>query len=79
MPHPKIDPFGSPIPDENGKMEWEEYTKLCDCKSGGRFTLQANMKSEDEFLAYLNKRELKLGLTLKVLSVEPFDGSMSVS
>jgi DtxR family Mn-dependent transcriptional regulator len=77
--HPKIDPHGSPIPDKEGRLEWKEYDKLSDCRSGDRFELQAIMKSEDEFLTYLNKRELKLGLTLKVDFVEPFDGSMTVS
>jgi DtxR family Mn-dependent transcriptional regulator len=77
--YPKMDPHGSPIPDKEGKLEWKEYDKLSDCKAGDSFVLQAIMKSEDEFLAYLNKRELKLELTLKVLSVESFDGSMSVS
>lgn len=79
LDHPKIDPHGSPIPDKEGKLEWKEYNKLSDCRPGEKFILQAIMKSEDEFLAYLNKRELKLGLTLKVDSVEPFDGSMTVS
>lgn len=76
---PKMDPHGSPIPDKEGRLEWKEYDKLSDCKTGDSFVLQAIMKSEDEFLAYLNKRELKLGLTLKILSVEPFDGSMIVN
>lgn len=77
--YPKMDPHGSPIPDKEGRLEWKEYDKLSDCKAGDKFVLQAIMKSEDEFLAYLNKRELKLGLTLKVLSVEAFDGSMIVN
>jgi DtxR family Mn-dependent transcriptional regulator len=77
--HPKIDPHGSPIPDKEGIQEWKEYDKLSDCRSGDQFELQGIMKSEDKFLTYLNKRELKLGLTLKVDSVEPFDGSMTVS
>lgn len=77
--HPKMDPHGSPIPDKEGKLEWKEYDKLSDCKPGESFELQAIMKSEDEFLAYLNKRELKLGLRLQVDAVEPFDGSMKVS
>ena len=76
--HPKVDPHGSPIPDKEGRLVWKEYDRLSDCRAGDHFEVQAIMKSEDEFLAYLNKRELKLGLTLKVDSVEPFDGSMVV-
>lgn len=77
--HPSIDPHGSPIPNREGELEWKKYDKLSDCKAGEKFELQGILKSEDEFLTYLNKRDLKLGLMLKVDSVEPFDGSMVVS
>ena len=77
--HPKMDPHGSPIPDKEGNLEWKEYDKLSDCEPGDRFVLQAIMKSEDEFLAHLNKRDLRLGLELHVESVAPFDGSMQVN
>jgi DtxR family Mn-dependent transcriptional regulator len=77
--HPKIDPHGSPIPDKNGNIEWKEYDKLSDCKPGETFIFRAVMKSEEEFLNFLNKRDLKLGLNLKVNAVEPFDKSMLVS
>src|SRR5271154_3393130 len=36
---PKIDPHGSPIPDKNGKMEWKQYHKLSDCKTGDTIKL----------------------------------------
>ena len=77
--HPKMDPHGSPIPDKEGKLELKDYDKLTDCRPGEEFVIKAIMNSEDEFLAYLNKRGLKLGLKLNVDSVEPFDGSMIVS
>ncbi len=77
--HPKVDPHGSPIPDREGKLEWKVYDKLSDCKAGETFIFRAVMKSEDEFLNFLNKRDLKLGLRLKVNAVEPFDGSMLLS
>jgi DtxR family Mn-dependent transcriptional regulator len=77
--HPKVDPHGSPIPDKEGKLEWKVYDKLSDCIAGEAFIFKAVMKSEDEFLNFLNKRDLKLGLKFKVNAVEPFDGSMLVS
>lgn len=77
--HPATDPHGSPIPNKEGELEWKNYEKLSGCKPGEEFVLQAITKSEDGFLSYLNKRDLKLGLTLKLDSVEPFDGSMVVS
>ena len=77
--YPKIDPHGSPIPDKTGKMEWKPYKKLNECKPGKDLKLAAVLNSSAEFLKYLNSRELKLGSKLKIKSVEPFDGSMTVS
>jgi len=76
---PKVDPHGSPIPDSNGRLEWLQYKKLSDCKTNETVTLAAVIHSSDEFLKFLNSRELQLGTTLKIKSVEAFDGSMNVS
>lgn len=75
---PKIDPHGSPIPDANGKVEWKEYNKLCDCNTGDTVKLTAVINTSEDFLKFLNSRELKLGLKLKIKSVEPFDKSIIV-
>ncbi|SFK31757.1 metal-dependent transcriptional regulator [Proteiniphilum acetatigenes] len=77
--YPKIDPHGSPIPDINGKMEWKEYKKLSECKEGETIKVAAVINSSDEFLRFLNGREIHLGLKIKIKSVEPFDKSMVVS
>lgn len=76
---PKIDPHGSPIPDKNGKIEWRSYRKLSDCKAGETIVLAAVINTSAEFLKFLNSRELKLGIKLKVKSIEPFDHTMVVS
>lgn len=76
---PSIDPHGSPIPDREGNLQGRKYDKLSSCKEGESFVLQAISESEDEFLAYLNKRRLKLGVRIEVVSVESFDGSMLVN
>lgn len=75
---PKIDPHGSPIPDKAGKMQWIEYSKLSDCKAGESVMLGAVTYSSDEFLKFLNSKELQLGTKLKIISVETFDGTMNV-
>lgn len=77
--YPKIDPHGSPIPDKNGKMEWRQYHKLSECKAGDHSKLAAVINTSPEFLKFLNSRELRLGLKMKVKSVEPFDNTMVVS
>ena len=76
---PKIDPHGSPIPDKQGNIEWIHFEKLCDCSVGDKVKLSAVIHTTDEFLKFLNSRDLKLGMKLTIISVEKFDGSMVVS
>jgi DtxR family Mn-dependent transcriptional regulator len=76
---PKTDPHGSPIPDKSGKIAWLHYTRLSDCKAGDTVKLCAVTYSSADFLKLLNSRDLSLGITLKVKSVEDFDGTMTVS
>ncbi len=77
--HPTTDPHGSPIPDKNGKMEWLQYEKLSNCKPGDTVKLSAVLQTSDEFLKFLNSRELKLGQKIKVKRIEKFDSSITVS
>lgn len=79
LDYPKLDPHGSPIPDKHGKMEWIQYEALSQCRPGDQVRLSAVTHSSDEFLKFLNSRELRLGTRLKVRSVEAFDGSMVIS
>ena len=77
--YPKIDPHGSPIPDKNGKMVWKEYIKLSECKVGDTVKIAAVIKTTDDFLKFLNGKNIGLGLELKIKSVEQFDSTMEIS
>lgn len=77
--YPTVDPHGSPIPDKSGKIDLKHYEKLSDCKAGETVILAAVIHTTDEFLKFLNSRELQLGLKMKIKSVEIFDGTMVVS
>lgn len=79
LSHPKVDPHGSPIPDKNGKVVWVEYRKLSDCKIGETVKLAAVINTSSEFLKFLNAREMRLGLKMKIKSIEQFDKSIVVS
>lgn len=79
LDYPKIDPHGSPIPDAKGKITWKEYNKLSDCSVGETVKLAAVIKTSSEFLKFLNAREMRLGLKIKIRSIEPFDKSIVVS
>jgi len=76
---PKLDPHGSPIPDREGKMVWKEYSKLSDCTPGQIVKLAAVINTSTEFLKFLTAREMRLGLKIKIKSIEPFDKSMVIS
>lgn len=76
--YPKFDPHGSPIPDKNGKVIKTSYVPLNVCESGKVVTLKAVSDSSEAFLRFLNGRSILLGDQLKVLSKEPFDGSMQI-
>lgn len=76
--HPKLDPHGSPIPDENGNMVWKEYLKLSDCNQGERVRLVAVINTSDDFLRFLNSREIHLGLEVEIVAIEVFDRSIMI-
>jgi DtxR family Mn-dependent transcriptional regulator len=76
---PNVDPHGSPIPDKHGKIQWVQYKKLSDHKVGDCIKLAAVTNSSEDFLKFLNSRGLHLGLVVKVIAQEDFDGSMIIS
>lgn len=76
---PELDPHGSPIPDRDGKVVWKEYNKLSDCGVGETVKLAAVINTSSEFLKFLNTRDMRLGLKIKIKSIEPFDNSMIIS
>ncbi|NCP85243.1 MAG: metal-dependent transcriptional regulator [Bacteroidetes bacterium] len=76
---PKFDPHGSPIPDKTGKVTRRTYTKLSDCKKGESVMVSAVYNATDEFLKFLNAKEIQLGVKMNILFVEPFDKTMVIS
>lgn len=76
---PSVDPHGSPIPDKTGKITKRDYTKLSGGAAGEVYRLASLKNSSIDFLKFLNRREIRLGIQIKVLSVESFDGSVVVT
>jgi DtxR family Mn-dependent transcriptional regulator len=76
---PALDPHGSPIPDSSGKMIPREYQKLSNCKAGEKVKITAVVNTSHEFLTFLNGKQIHLGLEMTIHSLEPFDGSMTIS
>jgi DtxR family Mn-dependent transcriptional regulator len=75
---PKIDPHGSPIPDKNGKIIEQHYKTLAQIEPNVKVTIVALKNSSFELLDYLNNKKIKLGDTIQIISIEPFDKSCSI-
>lgn len=76
---PSVDPHGSPIPEKDGSIRKKKYPRLSEGKEGQKYRLTSLKNSSMDFLKFLNRRQIKLGLVLHVISIEKFDGSIVVS
>ncbi len=76
--HPTVDPHGSPIPDEQGKIVERSYVGLDTVQEGDRVRLCALADSSMDLLLLLNEKEIELGTEMEVLRIEPFDNSFQV-
>lgn len=75
---PTIDPHGDPIPDKDGNITKRTQVKLSSLKENDQSVLLRVKDSSDSFLRYLSKKNIAIGNTIKVLSIEPFDRSMKI-
>ncbi|MEM9297603.1 MAG: metal-dependent transcriptional regulator [Bacteroidota bacterium] len=76
--HPKFDPHGDPIPDENGEYKEKPKTPLFELQieqSGIVVTVQDDSPA---FLQYLDKIGIYIGAKIKVIDKVEFDGSMEI-
>ncbi len=76
--NPTEDPHGDPIPDANGKMIKVEKLLLSELKVNQTGICVGVKDSSAEFLKYLDKNKIALGVTIKVNSIEDFDLSLNV-
>ncbi|GAA4280086.1 metal-dependent transcriptional regulator [Gaetbulibacter aestuarii] len=75
---PTHDPHGDPIPDKDGNYSPMKSVNIFDIETGTTGVLSFVKDSTDAFLKYLNKNDLALGDTIKVLDYEPFDDSLTI-
>lgn len=78
LQHPKFDPHGEPIPDKEGNIIALDLQKLSNCKIGDKIIFSAVTVSDDDFLTYLNSKELELGKKLEIMEIEKYDQSMTI-
>ncbi|MAT15414.1 MAG: DtxR family iron (metal) dependent repressor [Planctomyces sp.] len=77
--HPEADPHGDPIPTAEGQLRGEqvEAVSLASLVTGARFRLHRVMNQSTEFLRYLTKSGISLGIEGEVLEANPEAGIIS--
>lgn len=75
---PKIDPHGEPIPDKDGNIITQDLKKLSDSKVGEKIILKAVTLDTEDFLSFLNERNLTLETEMQIIKIEKIDASMTV-
>lgn len=76
--NPTEDPHGDPIPDATGKITKIEKLLLSELKENQTGLCVGVKDSSTEFLKYLDKNKIALGVTIKVNLIEDFDLSLNV-
>ncbi|HZW62611.1 MAG TPA: metal-dependent transcriptional regulator [Flavobacteriaceae bacterium] len=75
---PTHDPHGDPIPDKEGNISKTDKIMLSKVNAGSTCVCVGVKDSSVEFLQYLDKNNIALGTSFKVLAKEAFDASMTI-
>ena len=73
---PKIDPHGRPIPDKIGLIKQKKLFRLSSRNVSEVVTLKAVENATDDFLKILNKRDIHLGVKIRIQTIEQNDLSI---
>jgi DtxR family transcriptional regulator, Mn-dependent transcriptional regulator len=76
---PPSDPHGDPIPDKNGKLLQLQSIPLTEVEIGKTYIIQSFAETEDSFLDYLSKVDIKPGIKIKISDKNEYDQSLVVS
>lgn len=76
--HPKTDPHGDPIPDENGEINVGPQFPLIDLDLQTPAVITAVENSESLFLQHLDNLGIRLGVRFMVTERAAFDGSLKL-
>lgn len=73
---PKFDPHGDPIPSKDGIFEKRETISLAECPEKVIVTVAGVLEHKPEFLQYLDRIGLNIGVQIEVEEKIPFDQSL---
>ena len=75
---PTFDPHGDPIPDAKGRMPSVSYQKLSEVPLNQSVVMMGVSTHSPAFLQHLDKYQITLGCSLKVLEISEFDKSFGI-
>ena len=75
---PSFDPHGDPIPNAKGELVKIDKFLLSEAILNNDYVCVGVKNSSVEFLQYLDKQNISLGSTIKVISREEFDSSLTI-
>ena len=78
LDHPEFDPHGDPIPDENGIIKPSEKKLLSELPKNKKGICVGVKESDTKFLQYLDKLSISIGTKITMVSIEDFDGSLTI-
>lgn len=78
LDNPKTDPHGDVIPNKKGEFPAEEQLSVSDAKVGVKYTISGVSAEDTNFLKYLDKLDIKLGLAFEIEERFDFDESLQV-
>ncbi len=76
--HPKFDPHGDPIPNAQGKYTLRAQIPLSELKPGQEGIVIGVREDETSFLKHLNEKGLTLGKSIKVITNDDYDNTLSL-
>ena len=76
---PTLDPHGDPIPNANGEIKNIDKLLLSEAIFNQDYICVGVKNSSVEFLQYLDKKNIFLGVPIKVISSEKFDHSFTIN
>lgn len=76
--HPKVDPHGDPIPDKKGEIKSVNQHSLIAASVNEPVKFVGVSDSSDEFLRYLNNREIAIGDKIRICEIEDYDNSYHI-
>ena len=74
--YPEYDPHGDPIPKQNGQEPANRRITLADAEPGKSYSVVGVRDTSPDFLQYVQRLQLGIGVKVKVVEKIGFDGSV---